>query len=43
MLTYQFFGQNLHFITGLFTALVFFAVFWLYFDGWLNRRLRKDF
>lgn len=42
MLNYQFFGQNFHFVTGLFTALVCFAVFWLYFDAWTGRRMRKD-
>ena len=42
MLPLQFFGQNLHFVISLFAALVFFAVFWLYFDAWLARRQRKE-
>jgi hypothetical protein len=36
MLPIQFFGQNAHFAISLFAALVFFAVFWLYFDAWLS-------
>jgi len=45
MLTIQFIEQNLHFAIGLFAALVFFAVFWLYFDAWIAsaERPRKDF
>lgn len=35
MLTTQFIEQNLHFAISLFAGLVFFAVFWLYFDAWL--------
>jgi hypothetical protein len=42
MVPLQFFAQNLHFIVSLFTALVFFAVFWLYFDAWTNRKHGKD-
>jgi Double sensory domain of two-component sensor kinase len=45
MLPLQFFGQNVHFAINLFAAMVFFAVFWLYFDAWLSREHRwtKDF
>jgi hypothetical protein len=41
----QFFGQNVHFAIDLFAALVFFAVFWLYFDAWLaqEQKQKKDF
>jgi Double sensory domain of two-component sensor kinase len=42
MLPLQFFGQNLHFALSLFAALVFFAVFWLYFDAWTGRRQTKE-
>ena len=42
MLPLQFFGQNLHFAISLFTSLVFFAVFWLYFDAWTNKKDRKE-
>lgn len=42
MLPLQFFGQNLHFAISLFAALVFFAVFWLYFDAWGNRHEAKE-
>ncbi len=43
MVPLQFFGQNLHFAINLFAALVFFAVFWLYFDAWLaKKRASKD-
>src|ERR1700733_8855418 len=38
MLPLDFFGQNAHFVISLFAALVFFAVFWLYFDAWLADR-----
>jgi hypothetical protein len=41
MLPLQFFGQDIHFVIGLFAALVFFAVFWLYFDAWLGKRSLK--
>ncbi len=34
MLTIQFIEQNLHFAISLFASIVFFAVFWLYFDAW---------
>jgi hypothetical protein len=34
MLPLQFFGQNIHFAVNLLAGLVFFAVFWLYFDAW---------
>src|SRR5258708_30973184 len=34
MLSLQFIAQNIHFANSLFAALVFFAVFWLYFDAW---------
>ncbi|HSX35793.1 MAG TPA: cache domain-containing protein [Patescibacteria group bacterium] len=42
MLPLQFFGQNVHFAISLFAALVFFAVFWLYFDAWTASRDNKD-
>jgi len=42
MLPLQFFGQNLHFAINLFAALVFFAVFWLYFDAWTISRSGKE-
>ena len=42
MLTFQFFAQNMHFAITLFAALVFFAVFWLYFDAWLGLGHRTD-
>lgn len=38
----QFLLQNAHFAFGLFTALVFFAVFWLYFDAWLEKKSFKE-
>jgi hypothetical protein len=38
MLPLQFFSQNIHFALSLFAALVFFAVFWLYFDAWAARK-----
>jgi len=41
MLPLQFFGQNIHFAISLFAALVFFAVFWLYFDAWTADRETK--
>lgn len=40
---YQFFLENLHFAVNLAGALMFFAVFWLYFDAWLGRKTRKEF
>lgn len=30
--------ENVHFAVNLFTALVFFAVFWLYYDAWQEKR-----
>lgn len=42
MLPLQFFGQNLHFAINLFTALVFFAMFWLYLDAWSVRKAAKE-
>lgn len=42
MLPLQFFGQNIHFALSLFAALVFFAVFWLYFDAWLGENHKKN-
>ena len=38
----QFFLENIHFAANLAAALVFFAVFWLYFDAWLGRKTVKD-
>lgn len=38
----QFLLENLHFAIHLFAALVFFAVFWLYYDAWLVRREKKE-
>jgi len=43
MLPLQFFGQNIHFAINLFAALVFFAVFWLYFDAWTSKKHFKEF
>ena len=37
MITSQFIGQNVHFAINLLAALVFFAVFWLYFDAWIGQ------
>jgi hypothetical protein len=42
MLPLEFLGQDLHFAISLFAALVFFAVFWLYFDAWLEERKNKE-
>ncbi len=42
MLPLQFLAQNLHFAISLFAALVFFAVFWLYFDAWLGESRKKN-
>ena len=42
MLLTQFIEQDLHFIINLFAALVFFAVFWLYFDAWSAKQHRKS-
>jgi hypothetical protein len=41
MLPLQFFGQNIHFAINLFAALVFFSVFWLYFDAWTTEHELK--
>ena len=38
----SFFLENARFTINLFAALVFFAVGWLYFDAWLERRERKE-
>lgn len=38
----QFFLENAHFALNMFTALVFFAVFWLYFDAWLGRKTIRE-
>lgn len=38
----QFFLENLHFALNLFEALVFFAVFWLYFDAWSERKTFRE-
>lgn len=34
--------QNAHFALGLFAALVFFAIFWLYLDAWAASRSPRD-
>ncbi len=34
----SFFWENVHFVANFFAALVFFAMFWLYFDAWLERK-----
>lgn len=38
----QFILENIHFALNLLAALVFFAVFWLYFDAWVGRKTLKD-
>jgi hypothetical protein len=38
MVPIQFFAQNAHFAVSLFAALASFAVFWLVFDAWTERR-----
>jgi len=38
----QFFAQNAHFAVSLIAALAAFAVFWLIFDAWLERRRRIE-
>lgn len=38
----QFFLENTHFAINLFAALVFFAIFWLYFDAWLGRKSKAE-
>ncbi len=40
---YQFLLVNLHFAINITAALIFFAVFWLYFDAWLGRKKYKEF
>src|SRR3990167_2918880 len=35
---FNFILQNIHFAINLFAALVFFAVFWLYFDAWTAKK-----
>ncbi len=40
---YQFFLVNLHFAINITAALIFFAVFWLYFDAWLGRKKYREF
>lgn len=42
MLEVQFILENAHFAMSLFTALVFFAVAWLYLDAWFARKTFKD-
>lgn len=38
----QFFLENTHFALNLFVTLVFFAVFWLYFDAWTERKMPRE-
>ncbi len=38
----QFLLENAHFAINLFFALVLFAVFWLYYDAWTQRKHAKD-
>lgn len=38
----QFFLENIHFTVNIFAALVFFAVFWLYFDAWRDKRNTRE-
>jgi len=38
----QFFLENTRFAISLFAGLVFFAVGWLYFDAWLEKKGRKE-
>lgn len=33
---------NLHFVINITAALIFFAVFWLYFDAWLGRKRNRE-
>jgi hypothetical protein len=42
MLPLQFFGQNIHFAISLLAAMVFFAVFWLYFDAWISKTPKSN-
>ena len=39
----QFVLVNLHFALSTFSALAFFAIAWLYFDAWSQRKTKKDF
>lgn len=39
---FQFILENAHFALNLVGALVFFAIFWLYFDAWTGRRRLKE-
>src|SRR5688572_18347101 len=38
----HFIFTNAHFAINLFAALVFFAVFWLYYDAWKGRKEAKE-
>lgn len=38
----QFIGQNVHFAVSLLAALACFAVFWLVFDAWQERRQKRE-
>ncbi|MDO8269419.1 MAG: cache domain-containing protein [Candidatus Levybacteria bacterium] len=40
---FQFFLINLHFAINITAALIFFAVFWLYFDAWVGRKRYREF
>src|SRR5260221_12364344 len=42
MLIIQFLLVNANFVISLAVALVFFAIFWLYFDAWLNSKKLAD-
>jgi hypothetical protein len=42
MLLAQYIFVNSHFVISIFAALVFFAVFWLYFDAWLVKKDYKE-
>lgn len=42
MLWIQFLLQNLHFAAHLLASLAFFAVFWLYFDAWNERKKWRE-
>jgi hypothetical protein len=39
---FQFIGQNVHFAVSLLASLAVFAVFWLTFDAWLERRRLRE-
>lgn len=41
-LSFQFFSQNFHFALNLLAGLVFFAVFWLYFDAWQVKKHKSE-